>query len=265
MYEGQPFAYSINDDASLVAGIFANHPAPRDYLAREILKWFLTPNPPIELVRALGDKIHAAGYDLTEPLHDLFVSKAFYDSAYINTLPKTPHQLAVEFIRTSELYRTDDVPLDREGGVNIAGLTGDASSAANLYRMNYQTPLPTDVFFFRSSEWFSSSAQLETANMFFNVISDTTTQARSSWLPAKILSADDITVDRVVTNVSERYGCSADFTADMRQQLTYYLNNSYNGTTYTRALYDNVLATHRSNKGRYLASFFAMQPCFRLK
>lgn len=265
MFEGQPWQYTMTDDASLIQGIFDKHPAPRDFLAHELLRWFLTPNPPIELVRSLGDRIHASGYDLNEPLRVLLTSKAFYDPAYINTLPKTPHQVAVEFVRTNELFRTDGVASNAEGGVNIASLTGDLASAGNLYRMNYQTPLPTDVFFFRSSEWVSSSAQLEAANLFFNVLADSTTQGRAQWLPAKVLTTNEITADQVITNIAQKFGCGENLTPDMRRQLAYYLNNRLNGSTYTRTLYDNILASHRLDKGRYLAAFFAMQPCFRLK
>ncbi len=260
LFEGQPFAFTINDDESIVRGIFAHHPAPKDYIARELLKWYLTPNPPIELVRALGDEIHNAGYNLEEPLKKLFRSKAFYDPSYVNTLPKNPHQLVTEFARTMELYRTDNVPLNQEGGVNIANLIGAISGQGNLSRMGFDVARPPDVFYYPSRLWTTPDTLLDVANTLFNMISDTTSQGRTSWLPSKILPTGEAIESDVIKYVADELGCSLN--DNMISQMQYYVNNRFNGTTYTRTRYDNLVPEHQSSKGRYLASMTAMLPCF---
>lgn len=260
LFEGQPFAFTINDDESIVRGIFANHPAPKDYIARELLKWYLTPQPPIELVRALGDEIQAAGFNLEEPLKKLFRSKAFYDATYVNTLPKNPHQLVTEFARTMELYRTDAVPANQEGGANIANLIGVISGQGNLSRMGFDVTRPPDVFYYPSRLWTSPDTLLDVANTMFNMINDTTSQARISWLPAKVLPTGDVIESDVIKYVADEMGCSLN--DNMVTQLQYFVNNRYNGTTYTRTRYDNLVPEHQSTKGRYLASMTGMLPCF---
>jgi hypothetical protein len=259
IFEGTPWAFNATDDESVIRGIFANHPAPRDYIATQLLEWYLTPNPPIELVRALGDLIHADGYKLNITMPKLFASKAFYDSRYVNTVAKTSHTVAVEFIRTLNLHRAGSGALNLEAGVNIANLAGNSTQSGNLERVGFKVTVPTDVFYFRKDQWTNPSTLLETVNLLYGVLASTTEQQRIGWTAGTILPIGEAYADAVISSVAERMGCS--MPADARAQMAYYLNyRKTNATTFTRTLYDNLILAHQSDKARYLPAMIMSQP-----
>ena len=51
-------------DAQKVLDILGAHPATAEFLARKLLRWFLTPHPPDELVRRVSDTYLATGGDV---------------------------------------------------------------------------------------------------------------------------------------------------------------------------------------------------------
>jgi len=77
MFPGTAWQFTGENDQDLVMGIFSHHPHVKYYYAREILKYYLTPQPPRELVERFGAVIAANQYRLRPAMATLFKSKAF--------------------------------------------------------------------------------------------------------------------------------------------------------------------------------------------
>ncbi|HEX5136682.1 MAG TPA: DUF1800 domain-containing protein [Planctomycetota bacterium] len=65
------------------------------FLSRKLLQFFVTPDPPAEVVDAFGEELRARGYRIGECLEILFASRVFHASR--GTLVKSP----IEFVATS--------------------------------------------------------------------------------------------------------------------------------------------------------------------
>jgi uncharacterized protein (DUF1800 family) len=258
IFEGTPHAFMAQSDEDVIRGIFANHPGAPEYIAREMLEWYLTPQPPIELVREFAKLIKAANFKLDGPLAALLGSKAFHHANYKNKLAKNSFQVAVEMARVLELARDDIGAQNLEVGVNIP------AREADIVRMGYATTNPPTVFFFPEATWTSAPTLIDTSNYVANLLADTTTIARlTSWSADKTLPVGEKTAIEVTRHVADRLGVTLG--GDQLDQIAYYMNNTFAGTTATRRLYDNTILAHRTGKGLPLYQILAMMPEFVLK
>lgn len=258
IFEGTPWAFTAQSDEDVVLGIFSHHPSAAQYIARELLEWYLTPNPPHLLVEELAKKIKAANFQLDGPMAELLGSKAFHHDNYKNTVAKTSFQVGVEMIRALGLVRDDIGDQAQEVGITIT------TRETDITRMGYPTTNPPTVFFFPESTWTSGQTMLDTVNFVANLIADNTAKNRlTDWSPQTILPTGEKTAREVIDYVAARMGVTLN--QNQLDQFEYYMNNTYNGTTYTRRLYDNMLAQHRGDKAIYLYQQMMMQPQFLMK
>jgi len=92
------------------------------FLARKLLRFFVTPDPDKEIVRALGAAMKANGYDMAATLRLLFRSRLFFDPTTRRALVKGPVEFMVGAARTLELNEvsaTAAVPLLRDMGQDL--------------------------------------------------------------------------------------------------------------------------------------------------
>ncbi len=258
IFEGNPWAFTAQTDEDVVRGIFASHPAAATYIATELLKWYVTPEPPKELVNEFARIIKEAQFKLDGPMAMLLSSKAFYHPNYSNKIAKNSFQLGVEIMRGLELARGDIGDQAQEVGVNIQNREADIMS------MGFATTNPPTVFYFDRGTWTSNDALMFSSNMVANTLSDTQATGRlTGWSTLSILPPAAANSDEAISFVSARLGVTPN--ASQFSQTKQFLDRTYNGTTYTNRAYNNTDANHRSGKGVYLYLIMAMWPDFITK
>jgi len=258
IFEGTPWTFTAQTDEDVVRGIYANHPAAAQHVARRLLMYYLTPQPPEALVLQFAQVIKEANYKLEQPMAQLLSSKAFYHKNYKNTLVKSSFQVAAQIPRILELARNDIGNLNEEVGVNVNFRELD------LMSMGYVTTDPPTVFFFPTTQWTSVPTLMATANYVMNLLSDVaSTERLSGWSTQTILPAGAAADAQVIDAVAAKIGITLN--ADQKNQIKFYLNNTYDGTSYRQIAYDNTLAAHQNNKGKYLYWLMAMMPDFLMK
>ncbi len=80
-----------------VCRIALEQPACGRFLAQKLLGFFVTPEPPAEIVAAFGEELRARSYRIGECLELLFASRLFYESR--GTLVKSPLELVATSVR----------------------------------------------------------------------------------------------------------------------------------------------------------------------
>lgn len=251
MFAGKPWAFSGEDDEDLVNGIFDNHPEVKHYYAKEILKDYVTPSPSAELIKAFGAVIKSNGYRLRPSMAVLFKSKAFYDEAYRNTVPKSAAEFTVELIRTLEL---EDAFNPNETQKIVATLGQEVNMAPS-------------VFWYPQDAWLAPSAMLTKANLFTALTGDTTAMALPDpdWTIAKILPVGAATPADVINFAANRLGVG-EVDEDIVVQISDYMNKEkmWNSTIVSHP-YDNTNLTLQKQKGSGAYYILLAMPEFSLR
>jgi uncharacterized protein (DUF1800 family) len=249
MFVGTAHSFSGETDEDLVRGIFAHHPYAKYYYARELLKEYVTPTPPRALVEAFGSVIHASGYKLRASLRTLFMSEAFYDPTYRDTVPVNSLEFAAKTARVLGLLNA----------VNIS------EGQRQLQQMGMQVNLAPSVFWYNQNSWLSASIVLEKANWVTALLNDNTAQqaADPDWTPALTLPSGSATPAQLIEHVGSRLGIA--LTGTQRSSIESFLaqTRQYNGS-YTPLSYDNTNATHQRQKGIGVYYLFFLLPAFQL-
>ncbi|MDX2199563.1 MAG: DUF1800 domain-containing protein [Phycisphaerae bacterium] len=109
-----------------VIDIILEQPACSEFLARALLEFFLTPDPPKPLVRRFAAEIRKNRFAIKPTLRTLFSSEAFYDPAYRGALIKGPFELIVSTAR--------------QLGVRVNDLIGASRLASEMGQELFQPP-----------------------------------------------------------------------------------------------------------------------------
>lgn len=278
IFEGTDWAFSASTDDQVVRGIFEKHPGAPLYFAKEILRWYVTANPPDILVREFAKIIKDNNFNLERPMKILLTSKAFYHPNYKNTVPKNSFRLGVEFARTLELARggySDTNSPNAEVGFDIPNR--DSSIASN---MGYSTTNPPTVFFYPDKTWTTASTVIETGDFYQAVIEDLDEQGRHpKWglvedyddgsnvydmytIPGEVLPTGTVYSPDIVRFVANKLGVTLN--QSQFSQFQQFLDNTYSSGTgrLTPDLYDNRVYWDRRYRGLQLYVLMAMLPDF---
>ncbi len=251
MFPNKPWAFSGETEEDLVRGIFAHHPGVKNYYASEILKAYLTPNPPRALVESFGAVIAAHNYKLRPAMRELFKSKAFFDQQYRDTLPKNSIEYTVESIRTLGLFESFN--------------PGETDRA--LVEMGMPVNLAPSVFWFNTSSFTSPSVLLGRSNLIAYLIGDTTAQKQSDpdWSPLVVLPSGTASAADVITAVALKLGIGT-LSEDQRAGIIDYMNKTrqYNNS-YQSTPYNNSDSTAQQRKGMGVYYILMAMPEFQLK
>ncbi len=192
MFPGKSWSFSGSTYSDLTQGIIDNHPNTCIYYAKEILKEYVIPTPPKELIESFAKVIQDNDYHLRKAMKILLSSKAFYDSAYRNTVPKNPAEFAIELIRILEM---EDAYNPKEGQKAIGN-------------MGMQVNMASSVFWYPQDGWLSPSVMLNKVNLFIDLTGDFTSLAlpEPDWTAAKILPSGAVTAEEVINFAAHRLG-----------------------------------------------------------
>lgn len=247
MFAGKSYAFNGENDEDLVRGIFTYHPGAKLYYAKEILKFYLTPNPSRALVEAFGDVIQSKGFRLQDAMKVLLTSEAFFDSAYKNTVPLNSFEFAAKTARLMELYNA----------------VNPGYADYQMQKMGLMVNQSPSVFWYNSDSWSSPSIVLEKANFVAEILSDATSLNAVGWTPAKILPSGVITNDQLIDSIQNKVGLSLN--NNQRQNIISYLSTQlqYNGV-YQSFQYNNTNPEHQKTKGLGVFYLLFMTPEFNL-
>lgn len=248
MFSGKPYAFVGENDEDLIRGIFANHPSAKIYYSQEILKLYLTPNPPRALVEKFADVIASNGYKLRPAMKSLLSSQAFYDSAYKDTVPMNSVEFAAKTARMLELYNA----------VNAS------YAEYQMQKMGLQFNMPPSVFWYNPDTWSSSSIGLEKANYLAEILSDSTAHNGASWSASKVLPQGAVTKDELVSFAQSKVGLTT-LNDAQKQSINGYLSVQLQyDNTYTPFTYNNLNPEHQKTKGLGVYYLMFLTPEFNL-
>ncbi len=251
MFAGKPYSFSGENDEDLVRGIFAHHPGVKYYYAREILKEYLTPMPPRALVESFALVIESNGYKLRPALRTLFMSEAFYDASYRDTVPMNSLEFAAKVCRYLGLF----------DAIN----TGEAERQMQL--MGMQVNYAPSVFWYNSYSWVSSSVLLDKANFIAQVMDDNTAQAlpNPDWTPALVLPTGSVSARGLQDFIAARLGIDS-LNDAQKSALDGYVTTLYQNynNSYTPFSYDNTKSDHQRRKGLGLYYLLFLTSTFQL-
>ena len=241
MFSGTPYAFSADSDEDVVRGIFEKHPAAAPYLAHQLIKCFGTERPSLALVNNVGKELKRNGWRVIPTLKTYLASEAFYEERYKKTLTLSPLTLAIKFVRSLVLAprgRWDAANPNNEFGVNVVSIVD------RLYqRLGFSINEPDSVFWYSTEAFVAPGAELNMANLFDSVITDSTSQQRISWAIFDVFPVTTLQGGPAVQLVADRLGISITF--DQLGAFAYYLDNDLNS---------NGSVTNRPFQGRSSAS-----------
>ena len=141
--------------------------------AKEILKEYLTPDPPRELIERFAHVIQDNNFKLRPAMATLFRSKAFYHPFYNDTLPKNSVEFAVEAIKV----------LGLENNYDFSG------TEYQMQKLGMQVNQAPSVFWFNPAAWTSSAIAIERSNLVAQLIGDSTSLNKTSpaWSASSVL------------------------------------------------------------------------------
>lgn len=248
MFAGTSRQFSGENYEDLVRGIFAKHPGVKFYYARELLKLYLTPDPSRSLIEAFANVIESNNFKLRPALRELFMSEAFYDVTYKDTVPLDPYDFIARSVRMMKL----------QNGVNI----GEVEHLGR--QMGFEPNQAPSVFWYPQDAWNSSNTIMEKANLLSQLFNDQTSQQKIGWTPQTVLPQGAVTLLQLVGFVQSTLNIDS-FTTGQEQALIAYLTTKkiYNGT-YEPFTYSNANTEHQRNKGLGLYYLMFLSPKFQL-
>ncbi len=251
MFPGTNHQFAGETDEDLVRGIFAHHPNAAPYYSRQVLQFYLTPNPPQQLVDQFALVIEGYGFRLRPALAVLFQSKAFYHPSYIDTLPKDAIEFAVGAIRALRL----------EDAYNPGELD------RNFMRINMPINFAPSVFWFSPASWTSASFTLDKPNLVAQLLGDMTARRlpEPDWSPQNVLPVGAVTAQELIQFVQNRLQLG-NISDDAALQLLNYLQTvrQWNGQ-FTNQTYNNLSPAIQAQKGMGLYYLLFSTTNFALK
>ena len=248
MFAGTPHQFSGDNFEDLVHGIFAHHPGVKYFYAKEILKEYLTPEPPRDLIIKLGQLIAANGYRLRPVMNTFLKSKAFYSQVYKNTLPKTGVEFFVESVKT----------------LGLASSFKFEDFGWQLTELGMEVNEPPSVFWYPMSAWTGPAASLKRANIMSQLLGDDSNAP--GWSIQSVLPQDQMDAETFIRAVAGIVGVN-NLSVDVMANLVNYLNTKreWNGQLTALTPYNNLDAARRVEKGGGLIYLLSALPDFQLK
>lgn len=114
-FQGQKGDFDGDD----IADIILDQPRTAEYLAQRLLRFFVTTEPPTELIRATAAKLRSSDYCLKETMRALFRSEAFYAPRVMGEHVKSPAELVVGAVKAL------DIPPDKCDWWGMAMVMGE--------------------------------------------------------------------------------------------------------------------------------------------
>src|SRR5438552_2326907 len=100
--------------------ILAQHPSTAHFISFELAQYFITDDPPKELVDRLAKRFLETRGDLRSVLNTLFHSAEFWDQRYAGSKFKTPYEYVISAVRASGLPLSNTRPL--RGTLGLLGM-----------------------------------------------------------------------------------------------------------------------------------------------
>lgn len=248
MFPGTVAQFTGENYEDLVRGIFARHPGVKYFYATEILKEYLTPNPPRDLVIKLGQLIHANGYKLRPTMNTFLKSKAFFSHVYKNTLPKSGVEFFVESVKT----------------LGMAPVFRFENFGWQLTELGMEVNEPPSVFWYPMSAWTGPATTLKRANILSQLLGDDS--IAPGWTIHSVLPSAPMNSENFIRAIANLTGTN-NLTVDLMAALSNYLNTErqWNGQLTNLPAFDNTNAARREVKGGGLFYLLAALPDYQLK
>lgn len=93
-----------------VIDILLDQPAAADFLVEKIYRYFVNEEPASEVIAALGQRFRNSGYDISELMRTIFLSRDFYSPQNRGIHIKSPTELTISSYRKLGLTRVPGVP-----------------------------------------------------------------------------------------------------------------------------------------------------------
>ncbi len=262
VFEGTPYecqAASSLDSSNTFRALdcIFKHPNVSKYYAQEILKFYVTPNPPIPLVENFAKIIESNHWNLVESMRTLLSSKAFFHENYRGTTVKDSVHFSIEFIKTLSFpsWTIQDIGNTTAKDINPYSLK-------DLLKRHQAIAGSKSVFWW-PEEYKSSPPTLIEKHNTIAITLRHALKVYNKWdwtfngdLP---INNTAITDKVVVQYFIDKLGI--EISEDDFKQLIFYMNNNLNNNgTYTKALYDHKNASMRNKKIRGLLNILSMHP-----
>jgi hypothetical protein len=159
MYRGTPWQRTVYRMEDVVDAIM-NHPGTAQGLATDLLKAYVTPDPPCVVVLEFARIIRAQNYNFRAAMATLLKSNLFFNRQFKNSVIKSPmHRMAQLFNALGLTYSNgDDLTFNNEMGLNISNLV------SKLDAMGMTINSPPTVFYYDQGAWTSQRSFTEHAN-----------------------------------------------------------------------------------------------------
>lgn len=247
LFAGTPYQCSVEAEEDVINCLFNRHDGTARHYARRLLQFYLTAEPSEDLVRAFSVIVKEKQFDLGETLKVLLSSNVFYSDRFRNTAVKNPLEIAIEWLRTTDIpVRIDD---------------GHRGIRRQLDRMGMSLTYVPSPGWYAERRHITEDYLLALSNFYAGVLLQDSRFAEVGWTPAEILPEGEVFSREVILFVAEKLGVTVN--TNQLEALRYYMDYEVNYSGgYDRRLYDNILPLHQERKGLGLYMLLGMTPDF---
>jgi uncharacterized protein (DUF1800 family) len=104
---GYPITGGGQEEGEKALDILASHPATAQHIAYKLAQYFVTDEPPTNLVNQLAIRFSNSGGHIRDVLNTLFHSKEFWDVRYRGTKFKSPYRYVLSALRATDTSVTN--------------------------------------------------------------------------------------------------------------------------------------------------------------
>ncbi|MDB5763423.1 MAG: uncharacterized protein JWQ21_2418 [Herminiimonas sp.] len=101
---------SGNFEGDAALDILLAQPACAEYIVTKLWREFVSPNPDADEVAHIARRFHDSHYEIKVALHELFLSRAFWDAKNRATLVKSPVEMMVGALKQFQFNYDDPLP-----------------------------------------------------------------------------------------------------------------------------------------------------------
>jgi hypothetical protein len=248
LFAGKSYEAKVVTHTDAIDALF-NHPHIAKYYAKEILREYVTRQPPQCLIDGFASILKENRFNLEQPMKTLLKSKAFYHPSYRLGTVKNGLEAVMQFVRSSQIpVDTGRLRLDMD----------------TLVGMNITSP--PSVFWWPDETWLAPPTVLGISNTITRVIGNLDHQNSLPWSPLSVCPASPtVNSSDLIAHVFVRMGLEVPKNEEMGQ-LQFYIENSRNlSGQFSKLPYDNTNVIHQRRKclGLYYAA--ALMPEFLAK
>lgn len=250
LFAGTPYSCTVDTEEDVYSCLFNKHNGVAEYYSKALLRFYLTEEPSVDLIKAFAAVIKENNFQLDAALAVLFKSAIFYSDQYKNTAIKNPIEVGIEWVRTM------NIPVDV--GNSYRGLR------AQFDRMNMSLTSNRFPAWFAKKKHLSQNYFLSLSNFYAAAFRQSDLFEELGWTAQAVLPRGEIYSRDIILHVARALDVSLN--EDQISQLKYYMDYRVNyENEHERALYDNLLPSHHTRKGLGLYMLLGMTPDFILK